>query len=133
VVRSHAYPQQTFFGHLVAIDVMINQNTRTMAVRANIPNKDQKLLPGGFVEVGLLIGEKHNVTMVPQTAVVDSDTGSFVYKVVNGKAIRGDVQLGERIHDQVIVTQGLKSGEMVVTAGQVKLRDGAPVIIAKSK
>jgi membrane fusion protein (multidrug efflux system) len=74
----------------------------------------------------LQFGERKGVLMIPEQAVVPGASSS-VFKVVDGRAVSTPVKLGVRRSAQVAVTEGLVAGDLVVTAGQLKLRDGAPV------
>ena len=131
-LKADAYPGETFNGKVEAIESLINQNNRTLNVRANVPNKDRKLIPGGFVEVTLRFSEQR-LLMIPQIAVVYDAKGSYVFKVVDGKAEKISVVLGAKDSDNVIVKSGLKDGDVVVTSGQMKVHPGAPLIVAGSK
>lgn len=112
---------------------LINQNNRTLNIRASVPNKEGKLLPGGFAETILQFGLVQQLIIVPQTAVVYAPDGTYIFKVVDGKAKRVVVTLGERDADSVIVKSGIKSGDVIVIAGQLKLHEGAPVVVAGNK
>jgi membrane fusion protein, multidrug efflux system len=130
-VRSDSYPKETFGGVVHAIDPLINKNTRSLTVRAAIANKEEKLLPGAFADVILFTSAKKQVIKIPQVAVVYDPNGNYVYKVADGKAVKTIVTLGLRDAQNVIVTDGLKIDDVVVTAGQMKItQDGAPVIVA---
>ena len=131
-LRSDAYPNETFSGKVEAFESLINQNNRTLNVRANVPNKNGKLIPGGFVEINLQFA-KQQLIMIPQTAIVYDPSGNYVYKVVAGKAEKTSVVLGEKNSDDVTIKSGLKIGDVVVTAGQIKISPGAQVILAGSK
>lgn len=129
-LRSEAYPQEAFKGKIEAFESLINSENRSLMVRASVPNKDNKLLPGGFVEVSVFMREQKNVIMVPQVAVVFSAQGNYVYKIVDGKAEKAVVSLGERDAQDVVVLSGLTPGDVIVTAGQLKVREGGPVMMA---
>src|SRR5262249_39307402 len=79
LIHSDAFSGKTFTGKVYAFDSVIDSNTRTLAMRAAIPNPDKKLLPGGFITVSLLVGNKQNVVIVPQTALVSDLNGTYVY------------------------------------------------------
>ena len=129
---SDAYPHETFSGKVEAFESLVNTNNRTLNVRANVPNKNGKLIPGGFVEVSLQFAEQQLI-MIPQTAIVYDPSGNYVYKVVAGKAEKTAVTLGEKNADNVTIKSGLKVGDVVVTAGQIKMYPGAQVIVAGNK
>lgn len=130
LVRTDAYPGVTFNGKVEALESAINQANRTLMLRASIPNKDGKLIPGTFVEVSVLINQENQVIEIPQTAVVFSPEGNFVYRVVDGKAAKTIVTLGDRDADKVVVKTGLNSGDIIITSGQLKVQDGSPVMTA---
>ena len=79
-----------------------------------------------FVRVRLLFGDRKDVLMVPEQAIVPGAQPA-VFKVVEGKAALAKVKIGVRRAAQVEVVEGLVAGDVVVTAGQLKLREGAPV------
>ncbi len=116
-------------GTVSAIDNAIDVNTRLLALRATLTNIDQRLLPGAYVDVTVFYGPKQSVLAVPQIAVVSSADGDSVFKIIKGHAVLTPVVLGARFADQVIVVKGLKTGDQVVTAGQLKLYDGALVSV----
>lgn len=129
-LHASAYPQDIFKGTIQAIDPLIVQKTRSINIRAVIPNKDEKLRPGGFADVVLFVSGPQSVIKVSQTAVVYSTAGNYVYKVVNGHAAKTLVTLGERDAQSVVIKSGLKEGDVIVTAGQQKITaDGVPVIV----
>ena len=125
-VVTDALPGSTFAAVLEAVDPLVDQGGRAISSRARLDNASGKLRPGMFVRVRLLFGERKNVLMVPEQAIVPGAQPT-VFKVVEGKATATKVGLGVRRAAQVEVIDGLTAGDVVVTAGQLKLRDGAPV------
>jgi len=111
---------------LDAVDPMVDQGGRAISSRARLDNAAGKLRPGMFVRVRLLFGDRNNVLMVPEQAIVPGAQPT-VFKVVEGKATIAKVKLGVRRAAQVEVIDGLAADDLIVTAGQLKLRDGAPV------
>jgi membrane fusion protein (multidrug efflux system) len=81
------------------------------------------------VRTRLILEERANALTVPEEALMPSGADQYVYKVVDGKVTRVQVKTGLRRGSQVEVTQGLQAGDVVVTAGQIKLREGAAVRI----
>ncbi|MDR1057088.1 MAG: efflux RND transporter periplasmic adaptor subunit [Coxiellaceae bacterium] len=132
LLKTDAYPGETFNGTVEAIESLINQSNRTLSVRANVPNENPKLKSGGFVEVTLQFSTQHLI-MIPQTAVIYTADGCYVFKVVNGKAEKIKVVLGIKDSDKVVIASGLKDGDIVITSGQMKVQPGIPVILAGSK
>ena len=125
-VTSDALPGQYFKAVLDAVDPMVDQGGRAISSRARLDNQAGKLRPGLFVRVRLLFGERQNVLMVPEQAIVPG-VQPAVFKVIDGKATLVKVRLGVRRAAQVEVLEGLAEGDVIVTAGQLKLRDGAAV------
>ncbi|MBL8428585.1 MAG: efflux RND transporter periplasmic adaptor subunit [Dechloromonas sp.] len=125
-VVSDALPSDRLKAVLDAVDPMVDQNGRSIAARARLDNAKGKLRPGMFVRVRLLFGERKGVLMVPEQAIVPGGRPA-VFKVVDGKASLVKISLGVRRAAQVEVVDGLADGDLVVTAGQLKLRDGAAV------
>ena len=125
-VASDALPGAAFRAELAAVDPQVDPGGRSLSVRARLDNAAGKLRPGMFVRVRVLFGERRGVLMVPEQAVVPGGLPA-VFKVVDGKAALTRVRLGIRRDARVEVVEGLADGDVVVTAGQLKLRDGAPV------
>ncbi|MDG9930669.1 MULTISPECIES: efflux RND transporter periplasmic adaptor subunit [unclassified Pseudomonas] len=142
-----AYPGEVFEGEIGAINPKVEESTRNLQVRAMLPNPDNKLLPGMFANLEVLLpGEKTQV-VVPETAITYTLYGNSVYvidekKDDKGAVVKDDkgqaqlvverrfVETGERRDGIVLVLKGLEAGEQVVTAGQLKLDNGAHVVVA---
>ncbi|HEY0837244.1 MAG TPA: efflux RND transporter periplasmic adaptor subunit [Azospirillum sp.] len=124
-----AFAGRTFAGEVYAIDPLIDVNGRALAVRARVPNPDRALRPGLFARVTLTLTVQNDAIIVPEQSIVAFGNDQFVFKVVDGKAVQSKVRLGDRRNAEVEITDGLKPGDVVVTAGQIKIRDGAPVMV----
>jgi membrane fusion protein (multidrug efflux system) len=128
-------------GVIAAIDPSIDRTTRSIRVRASVPNPDQKLRPGMFARVSVVLPKHDSVIAAPLTAVVHAPYGDSVFVVEPLKAAPKEstgeaqvrevrqqfVRLGEERGDFVAVLDGIKAGEELVTAGAFKLRNGARV------
>ena len=125
-VSSDALPGRSFKAVLDAVDPLVDQNGRAISCRARLDNADGKLKPGMFVRARLVFGERQDALMVPEQALVPG-AAPLVFKVVDGKAVAAKVKVGVRRAGQVEIAEGLAAGDLVVTAGQLKLRDGVPV------
>ncbi|MCB1823098.1 MAG: efflux RND transporter periplasmic adaptor subunit [Candidatus Competibacteraceae bacterium] len=125
--RVDAYPEQGFEGVIYAIEPALDEETRTVLLRARLPNPGNKLRPGLFARVSLILERRENALTVPEQAIVPVGQTTFVYRVVNGKAAMTPVKLGLRQPGLVEILQGLDAGDRVVTDGQLKIRDGAAV------
>lgn len=124
-----AYPNELFQGRVYAVQPMVEEESRTALMRARIPNKGHKLKPGMFVRVSLTLATRQNAITVPEQALWPQGTDNFVFRVVDGKVALTKVVLGKRGPGEVEIRQGLSAGDMVVTEGQIKLQDGAPVMV----
>ncbi len=125
-VLSDATGGTTFKALLDAVDPTVDANSRSISVRARLDNVAGKLRPGMFVRVRLVFGERQQVLMVPEQAVV---TGGqpILFRIVDGKALPVKVKLGVRRDAKVEIVEGVAEGDVVVTAGQLKLREGTVV------
>lgn len=131
-VQVDALPGESFGARIDAIDPHIDSSGRSARLRARIDNPQGRLKPGMFARIRLILAERDNALMVPEEAIVPQGGKSTVWKVVDGKAVRAEVKTGVRRAAQVEITHGLASGELVVTAGQIRLsRDGTPVRVAQ--
>ncbi|MBI5908960.1 MAG: efflux RND transporter periplasmic adaptor subunit [Betaproteobacteria bacterium] len=126
-IKTDAFPGQAFKARLIAIDPLIDQAGRSLSLRARLDNPEGKLRPGMFANVRLILSEHASAMTIPEEALVPVSTNQFVFKVVDGKAQRVQVRIGLRRDAKVEVTEGLRLGDEVVTAGQMKIRDGAAV------
>jgi membrane fusion protein, multidrug efflux system len=141
-VRVDAFKDRTFPGEISAINPKVDSNTRNVQVRATLQNPDHKLLPGMYATVDIATGAPQNYVTLPQTAITYNPYGDTVYVIDGKSASAGDkpqliarqtfVTTGATRGDQVAVLKGIKAGDMVVTAGQIKLHNGAPVLINDS-
>jgi len=125
-VISDALPGERFTAVLDAVDPQVDPVGRSISARARLDNAAGKLRPGMFVRVRLLFGERKAVLLVPEQAVVPGAQPA-VYRVADGKATLVKVRLGVRRAAQVEVVEGLAEGDLVITAGQLKLREGVAV------
>jgi membrane fusion protein (multidrug efflux system) len=126
-IRLDAIPDRAFEGKIYAIDPVVDVNGRAIRLRAQIPNPDLALKPGLFARVTIVVDARENALLVPEAAVIPEGTGRAVYVVDEGKARLTKVEIGNRLPGKVEITAGLSAGAQVVTAGQMRLRDGAAV------
>ena len=103
---------------------------RSIVVRAQVPNKDGRLRPGMFARVRLFTSDARDSAMIPEESLFPVGEDKYVYKVVDGKALRQKVEIGQRRDGKVEVVSGLRASDVVVTAGHLKIRDGAAVTVA---
>lgn len=139
--RFAAWPDQAFDGEIVTSDARVSNESRTITVRAKLPNPENKLLPGMYANVEVEAGTTTDVVTVPQTAVTFSLYGDTVYAVVPAKQLDTNAKDGElaverrfvktgTVQDgRIAITKGVAVGDKVVTAGQNKIEQGAKVVI----
>lgn len=122
-----ALPGQRFAGKVYAMEPVVDLATRGALVRARIPNPGARLKPGMFARVSADLGSRPNAVVVPEQAILPKGGKSFVYKVVEGKAMLTPVEPGRRSAGQVEVVSGISAGDTIVVDGLLKLKPGAPV------
>jgi membrane fusion protein (multidrug efflux system) len=130
-VASDALPGRGYTATLDAIDPLVDQNGRAVILRARLKNTDGQLRPGMFVRTRVILAERPRALTVPEEALIPVGADQYVFRVTDGKATRVKVRTGLRRDAQVEITEGLQAGDMVVTAGQLRLRDGAAVRIGE--
>lgn len=156
-----AEPGKVFDGKIESIDAKVNQATRNVLVRAEVENRDARLLPGMFANVNVIAGKARDVVTLPRTAVTYSLYGDSVYVVVPAPENAADanaastaqsagnagaagetkdlmvdrrfVRVGETRGDRVSILEGVKPGDEVVVSGQIKLRPKARVTVDNSQ
>ncbi len=128
-IKVDAFPDASFEGKVYAIDPKLDVSGRSLLVRALVPNKDQRLRPGLFARVTVLLQLKEDALTVPEQAIVPQGDSQFVYKIVDGKVKLTKVVTGTRREGRVEIVDGLSVGDEVVTAGQLKIRDGSAVSV----
>jgi membrane fusion protein (multidrug efflux system) len=126
-MRLDAFPEQHFEGEIYAIAPRVDVDGRTVSLRALVPNPQGLLKPGLFARVEVVVERREGALVIPEQAVVPQAAGQAVFRVVDGKASLTMVTLGQRRAARVEVLEGLSPADMIVTAGQLKLRDGTPV------
>jgi membrane fusion protein (multidrug efflux system) len=159
-VTSDGFAGVTFPGKITAISPKVDTTTRNIVVEATLTNAKHQLLPGMFANASVEVGDKKHYLTLPQTAITYNPYGSTVFVVMTAdeaaaaaragaasgaasapaQAASGSglivqqafVTTGETRGDQVAILKGLKEGQQVVTSGQVKLKNGTPIVIDNS-
>ena len=131
-VEVDARPGETFAGEIYAIDPLVDVNGRALQLRARLANPDLALRPGLFARVVVKGKQVRDVVLVPESAIVPRGGETFVFRIDNGKAIESKVKLGERRGAEVEILEGVTANTQVVTAGQLKLRNGSPVEVVEA-
>lgn len=132
-VRVDAFPGEAFSGAIYAIEPAVDEQTRTVLLRARVPNPDVRLKPGMFARVSLVLGMRENALVVPEQALVPRGNDNYVFRIVDGKAALARVELGARRPGEVEIISGLAAGDRIVVDGQLKLKPGVPVKVLTDK
>jgi membrane fusion protein (multidrug efflux system) len=138
-VKVDAFRDQTFSGEISALNPKVDAGNRNVEIRATLQNPDRKLLPGMYATVDIATGSPQSYITLPQTAITFNPYGDTVYVVdskaadANGKpqliARQTFVTTGPTRGDQVAVLKGIGEGDLIVTAGQIKLHNGSTILI----
>jgi len=159
-VATDSFPGAKFPGRITAISPKVDSTTRNVSVEATLANPKRQLLPGMFANTAVDVGEKTHYLTLPQTAITYNPYGSTVFIVMpadefakaqaakaksegasapapaasaSGLVVQqAFVTTGDTRGDQVAILSGLKEGQTVVTTGQVKLKNGTPVVVDNS-
>jgi len=138
-VHADALPGHEFKGKVTAINSMVDAVTRNIGVQATLENPDHELRPGMFVKVDVILPDKSKTLVIPGSAVSYAPYGNSVFVIEKKKDPKTGkesqslrqafVRIGEARGDFVAITEGLKAGDVVVSTGVFKLRNGMPVVI----
>ncbi len=140
VVTTDAFKDASFTGKITAVSPKVDTNTRNIQIEAQLANPDKKILPGMFANVNIKLGDEVKLLTLPQTAVTYNPYGStvFIAKPTGKKDKKGNpgleaqqvfVTTGPTRGDQVAILKGIEEGATVVTSGQLKLKNGTPLIV----
>ncbi|MBS0358415.1 MAG: efflux RND transporter periplasmic adaptor subunit [Proteobacteria bacterium] len=137
-----AYQNEKFTGKVTAINSNVSTATHNILIQGTVENANNRLYPGMFATLHVILPEQKDVLTIPQTAVNYSLYGNSVYVInqdgndAKGKPIlkahRVYVTLGETEGNDVIVSEGLKAGQEIITSGQLKLEDNSRVEVNNS-
>jgi len=137
-VSVDAWPGRVFSGKVNAISSAVDTGTRNILVELTLPNPKHELVPGMFAKVALLVGTRERHITLPQSAITFNPYGATVFLAEAGKNDKGEATLtarqvfvttGQTRGDQITVLKGLKEGDVVVSSGQLKLKNGAPLTV----
>lgn len=138
-ITSDTFPSKTFTGKITTIDPKVDPATRNIQVEATVSNPKFLLLPGMFATVDVITGKPIANLTLPKTAISFNPYGEIAYIVKEGEkdktgkptliAHQTFVKVGEARGDQIVIMSGIKEGDTVVTSGQLKLKNGSPVVV----
>jgi membrane fusion protein (multidrug efflux system) len=130
VANTAAYPDRTFNGTIADIDSRVDPTTRTVRVRAILPNTDEALRPGMLLTVEVRSNPRQGLA-IPEMAILDQADGAYVYRVVareGGQAVElVRIATGQRSDGMAEVLSGLEAGNQVITEGVQSVRPGQPI------
>jgi len=133
LVRVDAFAGETFRGEIYAIEPAVDEQTRSVLLRARVPNPGVRLKPGMFARVVLVLETRENALLVPEQALVPQGKDRFVYRLADGKAALTKIEMGLRRPGEVEIRGGLNAGDTIIVDGQLRLRDGAAVTVLQDK
>lgn len=123
--------QKKFTASIIATEAGITENTRSLAVRALIKNKDESLLPGAFAKVNLALEKSVDAIMIPNSSVLPQGRSKFVYLYKGGKAKQTEITTGVRDSTNIQALSGIDKGDTVITSGLLYLRPDVDVKLTK--
>jgi membrane fusion protein (multidrug efflux system) len=132
-VKVAAWPGEVFSGKVFFVSPYVNPETRTLLVKASLPNPDLKLKPGMFASMDLTLQVRTNALLIPETAinqVLDGNRAAIMVVDANNMAQKRPIKIGLRLESRVEVVEGLKPGELVIVEGLQKIGPGMPVVLA---
>jgi membrane fusion protein, multidrug efflux system len=126
-VALDALPGQPFTGRVYAVNPQLDTAGRAVVLRAQMDNKSGALKPGMFARVRLNLADTGETVVVPEQAVAMQGEDQIMFKVIDGRAMRTKVEVGQRRDGKVEIVEGVASTDTIVVAGWQRLRDGAAV------
>lgn len=124
---------KTFKGRVFALEPAINAQTRTLQVKALVPNPNNELLPGSFAKIQLSLSTLKDAILIPNEAIVPVLKGKTVFVTRNGKAQQVPVEASTRTAENILITSGLKAGDTVLTTGAMAVKPDAAVKVTVVK
>jgi membrane fusion protein (multidrug efflux system) len=124
---------KTFTGKVFALEPGINTQTRTLQVKALVPNQNNELLPGSFAKIKLALSTEKDAILIPNEAIIPVLKGKTVFISRNGKAQQVPVEAGTRTAESIVITSGLKVGDTVLTTGAMSVKPDAAVKVTVVK
>ncbi|KPK41614.1 MAG: hypothetical protein AMJ78_04935 [Omnitrophica WOR_2 bacterium SM23_29] len=132
-LEADAYPDEIFEGMVERITPVVDLASRTATVQIKIPNEDHRLKPGMFARIKILVKEREDVLIIPRDAIILEDSSNYVFVVKDDNNVqRKKIEIGLNEDNKFEVINGLDEGEIVVTMGNARLKDGDTVEIIKN-
>ncbi|NBS13637.1 MAG: efflux RND transporter periplasmic adaptor subunit [Verrucomicrobia bacterium] len=127
-----AYSEETFAGEIYLIEPRVDSGTRTVQVRAYVPNSDLRLKPGMFANVEITVGTKPKALTIPEECLFPNAGGFAVYRSHEGVAELVPVETGLRVPGKVEILKGLQAGDQVARSGNLRLSPGRKLLPEKT-
>ena len=122
---------KTFTASVLATEGAIEENTRSLAIRAVVKSKDAELIPGAFAKVKIMLGKTDNALMIPNSCLIPQGRKKLIFLFKNNKAMSTEITTGIRDSTNIQVLTGLNTGDTVITSGLLFLKPGSDVKISK--
>jgi len=120
---------KNYKGEIYAIEPKIDSETRTLQIRAISPNKNNKLLPGAFADIELVLENIDNALLIPTISLIPQIDGNHVFVYDNGQIRKQNVKTGVRRERYIQITEGLSAGDTVLTTGLLQVKPGMKVTL----
>ena len=130
-IELDAYPEEMFNGRIEKVSPMVDLASRTAFVEIVIPNRAHRIKPGMFARIKILIKEREGALIIPRDAIIREDSSNYVFVVKDNQAFRKKIELGINENNKFEVIKGLEEGELAVTMGNTRLKDGVKVEVIK--
>ncbi|MBL7131699.1 MAG: efflux RND transporter periplasmic adaptor subunit [Candidatus Omnitrophica bacterium] len=136
-VRVDAYPEEIFVGSVEKVSPIVNLASRTAPIEIEIANLQHRLNPGSFAKVKILVKEREGVLIIPRDALIKEDSSNYVFVVKNNKAHKAHkvhkqkIELGLCENNKFEVINGLKEGELIITMGNARLKEGDMIEVVR--
>lgn len=123
--------QKQFLATVIASEISVNEDTRSLAIRAIVNQSDPMLIPGVFGKVRIVLGQNEKALMVPSSAIIPLGRKKQLYLFEGGKAMAKEVTTGVRDSTNIQILTGIKPGDTVITSAMLFLRPGLEVKVAE--
>lgn len=124
---------KNYSANVLATAIVIDENTRTLAVRALVKNADASLIPGAFAKVRIVLGKNEKAIMIPTSLIIPQGRNKLVYLYKDGISVQTTITTGVRDSAMIEVVSGLSVGDSIIKSGLLYLTPGGEVKISKSK
>lgn len=132
MITADAVPGESFDGTIYALDPTVDINGRAIRIRARVPNPDGRLSPGLFARIQIIVDRRDDAVLVPESAIFAEAGKTYVFRIVDGRAQRAEVTVGQRRPGTAEIRSGLNAQDIVVTSGHQRLRNNARVEVLRS-